>query len=109
MSRPNLDSEAVNAVFNRLITINNTSKPEDDINLMFLKELRLQALSAAAEEDKIIRKPSTDFTLDEAVQTFGLTYSCVLGESTKYQWRIEELSGFEETVQPSECLSKVSP
>jgi hypothetical protein len=80
-----LDSEAVNLFFERLFAVANTSQPTDDNTLSILKKLKLQVLSAAAEEE-CIRKAAKEFTLDEAVQNFGLTYGPGLGDTAKHQW-----------------------
>jgi hypothetical protein len=101
-------SETINLFFGRLFAIANTSKPADNITLSILKQLKLQVLSAAAEEEEFIRKAAKEFTLDEAVQEFGLMYSPELRETTKHWWKIEVLPDVK-TFQPSACLGKISP
>ena len=73
------------ALLETLFDIANTSKPTSDAILSILEKIKHQALSAAAEEEEFIRKAAGDFTLDEAVQTFGLTYRSNLRESPKRQ------------------------
>lgn len=109
-SRADSDLEAINRVFETLFDIANTSKSTSDttLTLSILKKLKHQALSAAAEEEEFIRKAAKEFTLDEAVQTFGLKYRSNLRESAKHQWKIEVLPDVT-TFQPSACLGKVSP
>jgi hypothetical protein len=93
--------------FEKLFAIANTSKPADDITLNILKELKHQVLSAEAEEKEFIRKAAKDFTLDEAVLDFGLTYSPTLRDTAKHRWKIEVLPDVK-TFQPSGCLGKIS-
>jgi len=104
-SRADSHLEAINLVFETLFAITNTSKPEDDVTLGILKNLKHRALSAAAEEEEFIRKAAKEFTLDEAVQDFGLTYSSKMSESEKHWWKIEALPDVK-TFQPSSCLGK---
>ncbi|KIL58496.1 hypothetical protein M378DRAFT_86420 [Amanita muscaria Koide BX008] len=94
------DSETTNLVFKRLFAIANASEPADYDTLSTLKKLKCHMLSPAAEEE-IIRKDTKDFTLDDTVQTFDLTYSSNLSESAK--WKIEELPDVK-TFQPSTYL-----
>jgi hypothetical protein len=107
-SRADSDSEAINRVFETLFNIASTSKPPSEATLSILKKFKKQALSAAAEEEGFIHKAAKEFTLDEAVHTFGLTYRSNLRESAKHQWKIEVLPDVT-TFQPSSCLGKVSP
>lgn len=107
--RPQTDSDsaAIYFVFEKLFAIANTPKP-DDIALNILKELKHRLLSAEAEEKKFIRKAAEEFTLDEAVLDFGLTYSSGLRDVARHRWKIDTLPNFR-TPQPSACLGKVSP
>jgi hypothetical protein len=107
-SRADSDIETINLVFERLFDIVNTSKPTNDVILSILKKLKHQALSTAAEEEEFTRKAAKEFTLEEAVQTFGLIYTSSLKQSEKHQWKIEVLPDVT-TFQPSACLGKVSP
>ena len=86
----------------------NTSKPNDNVTLNILKKLKHQALSAAAAEEEFEHNAAKEFTLDKAVQTFGLTYKSGLRQSTNHQWKVEALPNFT-TFQPLACLGKVSP
>jgi predicted RNase H-like nuclease len=106
--RADIHSEPINVVFERLFAIANTSKPADDVTLSILKKLKQQVLSAATEEEEVIRKAAREFTLDEVVKDFGLTYSPELKESSKYRWKIEVLPDVK-TFQPSSCFGEVSP
>jgi hypothetical protein len=107
-SRADSDIGTINLVFERLFDIANTSKPTNDVTLSILKKLKHQALSAAAEEEEFTCKAAKEFTLEEAVQTFGLIYTSSLKQSEKHQWKIEVLPNVT-TFQPSACLGKVSP
>ena len=104
-SRVDSQSEFISSVFERLFAIANSSKAADGATLGILKNLKRQALSAAEEK---IRKAATEFTFDEAVQTFGLAYSSKMSEIANHWWKIEELPDVK-TFQPSACLGKVSP
>ena len=68
----------------------------------------LEVLSAEAEEKEFISKAPTEFTLDEAVRDFGLTYRPSLKDVAKHRWKIEVLPDVK-TFQPSACLGKISP
>lgn len=73
--------------------IANISKPTGDITLSILKKLKRQALPTEEEDSEFICKATKEYTLDEAVQTFGLTYRSNFRESANYQWKIEVLPG----------------
>jgi len=103
--RPRADShsEAINSVFEILFASANPYT--DNVSIQDLKKLKHRLLSEP--EAKSIRKAAKEFTLDEAVQDFGLTYSRKVKE-TKYRWQIEALPDVQ-TFQPSACFGKVSP
>ena len=89
-------SEAIDSFFEKLFAIANVSEPEA---VTILKKLKIQFLSAEAEKKKPVHKAVKKFTLTEAVQDFGLTYS--------YWWDIETFPETK-TFQPSPCLGRVS-
>jgi hypothetical protein len=105
--RPRADphSEAIYLAFEKIFATTNVSEP-DGVTLNGLKELKRRLLSAEAEEKESIRKAANEFTLDEAVLEFGLTYSSGLRDVAKYRWKM--LTDIK-TFQPSACLGKVSP
>ena len=107
--RPDSNSETIKSLFEELFAIANASKPADSATLRILRELKDQALSAKAEEKEYtVRKAAKEFTLDEAVLNFGLTYSCSLKDAAKHLWKIEMMPEFK-TLEPSACLGKVFP
>jgi hypothetical protein len=106
-ARADSQSDTIKSFFEKLFAI--ASEPGDDVTLNILRKLECQVLSAAAEEAKFIRKPAGEFTLEEAVRDFNLTYSFKRSETLeKHWWKIGELPEVK-TFQPSACLGKVSP
>jgi hypothetical protein len=91
--RPRADShsDAVYLVFEKLFSITNASEPADSVTRNILKELKRRLLSAEAEEQESIRKAPREFTLEDAVMDFGLTYAPTLKDLTKHRWKIEAL------------------
>jgi hypothetical protein len=102
--RADSHSEAINSVFDKLFAIANVSEPEA---VKILKKLKLQVLSAEAEKKIPVHKAAKTFTLTEAVQDFGLTYSSNMTDVGKHRWKIETLPEAK-TPQPPPCLGKVS-
>ena len=107
-SRADPDVEAISSVFERLFDIANASKLNDDVNLNFLKNLKHQALSAAAAEEASERRAAKDFPLNETVKAFGLSYKAGLRQSAKHRWEIEASPDLT-TFTPSACIGKASP
>ena len=64
--------------------IANISKPTDDITLSILKKLKRQTLPTEEEDSGFICKAAKEYTLDEAVQTFGRTDRSNFRESANY-------------------------
>ncbi|KAM6498924.1 hypothetical protein JOM56_006872 [Amanita muscaria] len=93
------DSEAF---FERLFAIANTSKLADDAKLSFLKKLKHKVLSED-EEEEVIQKAAKEFTLNEAVQEFELTWSGEVDDNSTHWWRIEEFTDAK-NFKPSTCL-----
>ncbi|KAF5379526.1 hypothetical protein D9615_006508 [Tricholomella constricta] len=93
----------ISSLFERLFDIANTSKLTDDVNLNFLKNLKHQALSAAAAEEASERRAAKDFPLDETVKVFGLSYKAGLRQSAKHRWEIEASPDLT-TFTPSPCI-----
>ncbi|KAF8808660.1 hypothetical protein BYT27DRAFT_7188627 [Phlegmacium glaucopus] len=83
--------EAINSAFETLFAITDTSKAADGVTVGVLKHLKHQALSAATEKEELIHKAAREFTLEEAVQDFGLIYSSEMDETAKHWWIIEVL------------------
>ncbi|KAF8329592.1 hypothetical protein F5887DRAFT_1064326 [Amanita rubescens] len=102
--RPRADShsEVINSFFETLFAIANVSEPEDAVR--FLKKLKLQVLSAEAEKKKPVHKAAKKFTLTEAVQDFGLTYSSNMTDVEKHWWKIKTLLEAKTFPKPSPCL-----
>ncbi|KAF8336667.1 hypothetical protein F5887DRAFT_891341, partial [Amanita rubescens] len=108
--RPRADSSSVTSVaikslFEELFAIANASKPADSATLRILRKLKDQALSAKVEKESI-RKAAKEFTLDEAVLDFGLTYSSSLKDAAKHLWKIEMMPEFK-TLEPSASLAQL--
>jgi hypothetical protein len=108
--RPRADShsDAIDLVFEMLFAITDSSKPADCVTRNTLREWKRQLLSAEAEEKEAIRKAAEEFTLEEAVMDFGLTYTPTVMDFSEHWWNIEALPVIK-TFQPSTCLGKVSP
>jgi len=108
-SRADLSLEAINLVFDRLFAVADTSNAADD-TLGILKRLKDQMLSELAEEEVATHtEQAKEFTLNEAVEAFGLTYSTKMSDyKEKHHWKIEALPDVK-PFQPSECFRKVSP
>ncbi|KAM6489247.1 hypothetical protein JOM56_015298, partial [Amanita muscaria] len=96
------DSEAF---FERLFAIANTSKLADDADLSFLKKLKHKVLSED-EEEEVIRKAAKEFTLEEAVREFELTWSGEVDYNSTHWWRIEEFTDVK-NFKPSTCLAQL--
>jgi len=100
--------EAMKSLFDKLFSMANTSNVADNITVGSLKKLKHQVLSAVAEEEGSTHKQAKEFTFDEAVQSFGLTFSPGLDDSERHLWEIEMLPDVK-NFQPSACLRKVFP
>lgn len=96
----------IDLVFEILFAIVDASNPADFVTRNTLKELKRQLLSEEAGKKEATRKAAEEFTLEETVMNFGLTYTVTLEEPPKYLWNIEALPDFK-TFQPSECLVSV--
>ncbi|KAF8344475.1 hypothetical protein F5887DRAFT_1062102 [Amanita rubescens] len=94
-----MHSKATNLFFEKLFAIAHTSGLADGVALSIIKELKCRV---EAEEKECIRKAPKEFTLDEAVLDFDLTYSHALED----QWKIEVLPDVK-TFQPSACLAQL--
>lgn len=103
-SRADLSLEAINSVFETLISLND---PSNDDYLSFLKKGKDTLLSDLAEEMVSTRRQAKSFTLEEAVETFGLTYREEIDDE-KHFWKIDTMPDFK-PIEPTECFSKVSP
>ena len=51
-----------------------------------------------------IRRPARNFTLEDVVDEFNLTYSSHLIDARDYRWTLPE----DEVMEPSECFGDVS-
>jgi hypothetical protein len=99
-------AENLDSVFNLIFTaINKTDDSIPKGTATWLKKLKRQLLSDLSGGNEV-RKAAKEFTMDEAVEAFGLTYTRVRSQSAqKHFWKIEELpetKGFELTP----CISK---
>jgi hypothetical protein len=73
----------------------------------YLKQLKAQVLSEAAEGERETKMAAKEFTLEDAVEAFRLTYSTVMSESKKHFWNIEDLPETKDFAQ-TPCISKTS-
>jgi len=73
----------------------------------YLKQLKAQVLSEAAEGEREPKMAAKEFTLEDAVEAFRLTYSTVMSESKKHFWNIEDLPETKDFAQ-TPCISKTS-
>ena len=80
-SRADVSIEAIYSVFERLSAVIDTSNAADDTRI--LKRLKDQVLSELAEEEGAIHMQAKEFTLSEAVEVFGLTYSTKMSDLGK--------------------------
>ena len=100
------NAEDINSAFNTILTAATKLKPSA---YSIISELKSQALSELSEKE--IHLAAGDFTLAEAVTTFGLKFSQVPSESMDYYWNIEkEIGTMEFPMTPGfgETLSAVS-
>lgn len=66
-------------------------------------------VSEVAEEEvstDSTHRQAKDYTLEEAVEAFGLLYSDQISKYNKHRWKIETMSDY---ILPSEYFCKVSP
>jgi hypothetical protein len=70
----------------------------------YLRHLKSQILSEATEEGGK-KKAAKEFTLDEAVEAFGLTYSAVMSEAEQHFWNIDDLPETK-NFTPTPCIGK---
>jgi hypothetical protein len=68
-----------------------------DISLDSLSALKTRVLSNRLSKGKEQRKAATDFSMNDAIEIFGLKYEEIpLKFSKKYRWDIENEEGMEE-------------
>ncbi|KAF8227706.1 hypothetical protein L208DRAFT_1405029, partial [Tricholoma matsutake] len=93
---PCRDSEALNSIFdlisNASTVVEYSPDPKD-----YLAALKTQVLSDLSSQGKEKTKTATDFTLDEAIDMFGLKFEQSPDEfSQKHHWDIEKEMGMKE-------------
>ena len=92
--------ELIDSIFNRMFAATGNdadyslpggSREDFKKYLIRLKSQVLSDLSSAGGKET--KKAAKEFTLEEAVQTFGLTYSTVISQSSqKHYWKIDDLT-----------------
>ena len=85
--RPRGDSQNHSDIFEQLFAFCYASDPGDSVTRNILKDLQRRMCSAEAEKVKFIRKAARDFTLEDTVMDFGLTYA----HTPDHLWKIEAL------------------
>ena len=105
MAKRVLSLEAINSIFETLFSLNDNGDTLDLLNRL-KGAITGRLLSEVAEEKVSTRRQfeAKSFTLDEAVEAFGLSYSYKIRNYDKHHWKIETMPNFE-LVQPSECFS----
>jgi hypothetical protein len=105
-------AEAVDSVFNLIFDA--MSEKNDSISgtrTTWLQQLKSRLLSdlSAAGGGKEVKKAAKEFTIADAVESFGLKYTTVRSESSeKHFWRIEELPETQPLVLVSNLNSAIT-
>ena len=87
-ARVGYNAEDINSAFDTILTAATELNPSA---YSIISALKPQVLSELSE--KAIHLAAGDFTLDEAVATFGLKFSQVPSEYMAYYWNIEKEIG----------------
>ena len=103
-NKRSLANSTSDSFFEQLFSIANAS----NLDRGFLKSLKGLKNQMLSEDKGSVCKAAKEFTLDEAVEAFGLEHSSILIDAPAYVWKIQAFPEVN-TFEPSACISKVSP
>ena len=108
--RSDMPPEVIGLVFDQIFAAASNTDSTSSHKQQFTQHLRLlkaQILTKAAEGERETKMTAKDFTLEDAVEAFRLTYSTVMSESKKHFWNIEDFPETKNFAQ-TPCISKTS-
>jgi hypothetical protein len=115
MPKLDITPEIIDSVFDRILAAASKIGPNlpEGISTashtqQFLRQLKYQVLSDAAKEET--KMAATEFTLDEAVEAFNLTYTSGYNPGSSYihYWRIQD-SPETKNFSMTHCIGKGPP
>ena len=95
-----IDSDKIDSLIDLILNASTSSAADYEYLTAMKKRLLLSDLSSKEE-----KKAATDFTLLEAIETFGLKYVESLGKFQNHEWDIENDVGKEE-FPTTPCISE---